>query len=45
MNDIILTERSNIVAIANAVRNKTGKTKNMNLGEIIEAINSIAQAL
>jgi hypothetical protein len=45
MNEIILTERSNIVAIANAVRNKTGKNNNMNLGQIVDAINSIAQAV
>ena len=45
MNEIILTERANIVAIANAVRNKTGKNNNMNLGQIVDAINSIAQAV
>ena len=45
MNEIILTERANIVAIANAVRNKTGKTNNMTLGQIVDAINAIAQAV
>ena len=44
MNDIILTERSNLIAIADATRNKTGLTNDMNLGDIVEAINSIPEA-
>ena len=42
MADLIITERSNIVAIADAVRSKTGTTNNLNLGEIVEGINSIS---
>ena len=42
MSDIILTERSNIVAIANAVRNKIGSTNELNLGGIVDGINSIS---
>lgn len=41
MSDFIITERSNIVAIADAVRGKTGSTNNLNLGEIVSGINSI----
>lgn len=42
MSELILTERSNIVAIADAVRSKTGTTSSLNLGEIVEGINSIS---
>lgn len=41
MSELIITERSNIVAIADAVRSKTGETNDLNLGEIINGINSI----
>jgi hypothetical protein len=38
MSELIITERKNIVAIADAVRNKTGRTDDMNLAQIKEAI-------
>lgn len=41
MSDIILTARSNLVAIADAVRNKIGETDELTLGEIVESINGI----
>ena len=41
MSDLILTERSNITAIADAVRNKTGSTGEMTLDGITSGINSI----
>lgn len=36
MSELIITERSNIVALANAVRNKTGQTKELTFGEILD---------
>lgn len=42
MSELIITERSNIVAIADAVRSKTGETEELTLGEIISGINSIS---
>lgn len=42
MADLIITERSNIVAIADAVRSKTGNANSLNLGEIVAGINSIS---
>ena len=41
MADLIITERSNIVAIADVIRGKTGQTNRLNLGEIAEGANSI----
>lgn len=41
MADLIATERSNIVAIADAVRNKTGESGDLTIGGIISGINSI----
>lgn len=41
MSDYIITERSNIVAIADAVREKNGTTDTLTLGEIVEGINEI----
>lgn len=41
MSDLILTEKSNIVAVANAVRNKTGLTNTMTLGQMATHINNI----
>ena len=40
-NTKIIANRSDIVAIADAVRNKTGSTKEMTLGGIASAVNSI----
>lgn len=39
MADLIITERSNIVAIADAVRSNTGETKEITLSEIVDGIN------
>lgn len=44
MSELIITERSNIVALANAVRNKTGQTKELTFGEIVASINDISGA-
>lgn len=41
MSELVIAERSDIVAIANAVRNKTETTNEMTLGEIVTGINSI----
>lgn len=41
MSELIVTERENIVAIADAVRNKTGNTNEMSLGGIVSGINGI----
>ena len=41
MSELIIVERSDIVAVADAVRNKTGKTDEMTLGQMIDDINSI----
>ena len=41
MADLIITERSNIVAIADAVRSNTGETKEISLSEIVDGINVI----
>ena len=37
----VITERSNIIAIADAVRNKTRTSNEMTLGEIVTGINNI----
>ena len=42
MSELIITERSNIVAIADAVRSKTGSDEDMTFGEIVDGINSIS---
>lgn len=42
MSELIITDRSNIVAIADAVRSKTGNANSLNLGEIVAGINSIS---
>jgi hypothetical protein len=36
MADLIITERSNMVALANIARNKTGQTKELTFGEIFD---------
>ena len=41
MSDLIITERSNIVAIADAVRNKKGITEGLTLGAITTEIENI----
>lgn len=41
MAELIITEKSDLVAVANAVRAKTGKTEELTLGEIISGINGI----
>lgn len=41
MSDLIITERSNLVAIADAVRSRTGSENDLNLLEIVEGISSI----
>lgn len=42
MNELIITEKTNITAIADAVRNKTGSSSGLTLNGIIEGINSIS---
>lgn len=42
MADLIITERSDIVAIADAVRSKTGKTEDLTLSGIVSGISSIS---
>lgn len=42
MAEFIIAERQDIVAIANAVRNKTGNTSELTLGGIISGINGIS---
>lgn len=42
MSDLIITERQNIVDIADAVRNKTGSNEPMTISGIVENINSIS---
>lgn len=41
MADLIITERSNIVAIADAVRNRTGETGEITIGQIVNDINYV----
>lgn len=41
MKQFVITEHANIVAIADAVRQKTGGTSELTLGDIIDGINSI----
>lgn len=41
MSELIIAERSDIVSIADAVRNKTKTVGELTLGEIITGINSI----
>lgn len=38
MADLIITERSNIVALADAIREKTGSTDNVTLGDMISDV-------
>lgn len=40
MADWILTERSNIVAVADSIREKTGQTGKLTLGEMVDDINN-----
>ena len=40
MNDLIITERSNIVAVADSIRNKIGSTEELTIGEMIDCIES-----
>lgn len=42
MSELIITEKTNITAIADAVRNKTGSSSGLTLNGIIEGINSIS---
>lgn len=39
MADYIITERSNLVDVADSIRSKTGETDNLTLGEMIKAVN------
>ena len=41
MNELVIIERSDIVAVADSVRNKIGVNKELTLGEMIGCINSI----
>lgn len=41
MNELIITEKSNLTAIADAVRSKTGTTTPMTLGDIVNSIYNI----
>jgi hypothetical protein len=41
MKEYVLTEKENIVAIADAIRNKIGSTEELSLGEFVENINGI----
>lgn len=41
-NELIITQRSDIVAIADVVRSHTGETRQITLGEIIDGIDVIA---
>ena len=41
MSELIVSERQNIVNIANAIRDKIGNTKKITIGEMVGAINSI----
>ena len=42
MSELIITEKTNITVIADAVRNKTGSSSGLTLNGIIEGINSIS---
>ena len=44
MSRLIVSERQNIVAIADAIRNKTGITNELTIGGMIDGINSISQS-
>lgn len=44
MSDLIIAERSDIVAIADAVRNKTGETEELTLSGIVIGINNIGNS-
>lgn len=41
MDDLIITERQNIIDIADAIRNKTGLEDEMTLADMVTEINSI----
>ena len=41
MDELVIIERSDIVSIADSVRNKTGQNKELTIGEMINCINSI----
>lgn len=41
-NDLIITQRSDIVAIADKVRSHTGQTKQLTLGEIASGVDVVA---
>lgn len=43
MPELVIIERSDLVAVGDAVRNKTGKTNDMTLGQMIEEIGSISE--
>ena len=45
MAELIITEKQNITAIANAVRNKTGNTGGMTINEIVNSINVSANPI
>lgn len=45
MNELIIANRSDVVAIADAVRNKIGITNELTLGEIASGINSISPSI
>lgn len=44
MSELIITERSNMTAIADAVRNRTGITEELTIDEMINGINSIVSS-
>jgi hypothetical protein len=41
MNELVIIERSDIVSIADSVRNKTGQNKELTIGEMIDCINDM----
>lgn len=45
MADLIITERSNLVSVANALRERTGETENVTLGQMVYSINEIGSQM
>lgn len=45
MNELIIVEREDLVAVADAVRNKTGITEELTIGGMIDGINSISHGI
>jgi len=44
MSDLVIIERQDVVSIADAVRSKTGETKDLTIGEMIDGIKSSSGA-